>query len=136
MYTGTFRCCGYPDFAAARNRFYTASLTTCEDFGFSAARSWRQPELDRAKTGGSKIILIEESPTEMFQPFDSDQDNYTQNSAPNGEGRHSGFAITFADGHGSKAQKYDYSQVTYYTDRMSGWLGSGWTNDTNNVVTE
>ena len=69
-------------------------------------------------------------------PEDSDQDNYTQDTAPRDDGRHNGYAICFSDGHGGQTKKYNYAEVTYYTDRMSGWLGDSWTADTNNVVME
>jgi len=101
-------------------------------------RTWHQSQIVRAKAGTSRMILIEESPFNMFSNGDCDQDNYTQNTSPdNGdlnEKRHSGYCITFADGHAAKVKKYDFDTMTYYTDRMSGWLGSSWTDSAANVV--
>ena len=125
-----FRC------SMEQKRDFSYSFTSHEPYargGFAGFRTWKQQEMDRARTGGSKIILIEESANDMFEVEDSDQDNYTQDTAPRDDGRHNGYAICFADGHGGQTKKYDYNEVTYYTDRMSGWLGSTWTADSSNV---
>ncbi len=86
--------------------------------------SWNQLWLDRTTTGASSIILIEESDTSMFEVTDSDQDNYTQNTEPTDPDRHNGFAVTFGDGHAEKLKKYDFSNISYYSDRFSKWLES------------
>ncbi len=132
----------------AEKAIFRCSVETRRDFSYSfnshepwmrhkkagaGSYVWRQGDFERAKTGASSIILVEESRTDMFEVTDSDQDNYTQNAAPNDKDRHGGFAVTFADCHAAKIKKYDFDQVTYYTDRLSGWLGSGWTTDKNNV---
>lgn len=86
--------------------------------------SWNQLWLDRTATGASSIILIEESDTGMFTATDSDQDNYTQDTEPKDPDRHNGFAVTFGDGHAEKLKKYDFSTISYYSDRFSSWLES------------
>ncbi len=96
--------------------------------------SWHQNHFGRARISTGSIVLVEESDTEEFNEYDSDQDNYTQNSTPRDEGRHGGFAVTFVDGHAEKLKNYDFNKVTYYTDRYSGWLGSSWSADPNNTV--
>ena len=124
-----FRC------SMEQQREFSYSFNSHEPFarsGFTHHRSWKQQEFDRSRIGGSKIILIEESATDMFTPEDSDQDNYTQDSMPKDE-RHGGFAVAFADGHVEKLKEYDFDKVTYYTDRYSAWLGDGWSSDPANT---
>lgn len=117
-------------------REFSYSLNVHEPYrrSGSAFNTWRQSELDRSKSGTSRIILVEESNTELFIAGDCDHDNYTQNAAPTDAGRHHGFAVAFADGHGERVKEYDFDEVTYYTDRRSGWLGGTWTADPGNVV--
>ncbi len=86
--------------------------------------SWNQLWFDRTSTGSSSIILIEESDTEMFTVTDSDQDNYTQDTEPKDPDRHNGFAVTFGDGHAEKLKQYDFSAISYYSDRFSKWMDS------------
>lgn len=120
-----FRC------STETRREFSYSLNTNEPWQKYKANMlpqyvWRQTYFDRAKTGPSRIIMVEESATEIFAVTDSDQDNYTNNAIPRDKDpRHGGYAICFADGHGDKIKKYDFDQVTYYTDRFSGWLGGG-----------
>ncbi|MBQ9336931.1 MAG: type II secretion system protein [Lentisphaeria bacterium] len=97
-------------------------------------RSWRTNEFARSRVSPSKIILVEESKTAMFTKIDSDHDNYTQKTTPINDKVHRGFAVTFIDGHAEKIKRYDFRFVSYYTDRFSGWLGSGWTNNPNQTV--
>lgn len=99
--------------------------------------SWTMSQLAQAKTGTSCIILVEESPFELFTNGDCDQDNYTQNSSPDVAGadeRHSGFTLSFADGHCAKVKHYDFDKITYYSDRFSGWLGATWSRDASVTV--
>ncbi len=96
--------------------------------------SWRTNELARCRISTARIILVEETKTEMFIPVDSDHDNYTQRTTPVEDKRHRGFAVTFIDGHAEKLKRYDFRLVTYYTDRMSGWLGSNWTSNPGQVI--
>ena len=84
--------------------------------------SWNRVQLDRTVTGASNIILVEESDTEMFEPWDCDQDNYTQNSEPDDPERHNGYAVLFGDCHAERMKEYDFTSVTYYSDRFSHWL--------------
>lgn len=110
-------------------REFSYSLNTNEPWkkykaGYVGNYYWRQQYFDRAKTGASKLILVEESALDTFQPDDSDQDNYTQNAMPkDAQVRHGGYAVCFTDGHSEKLKKYNFDEVTYYTDRFSGWLG-------------
>lgn len=127
---------------ADAERDFSYSMNVHEPFArYQAAGSgtgdwtWRQVQFDRAKVGASSIILAEESRSDFFTKTDSDQDNYTQNAAPYGKDpRHGAFAFCMADGHAEKFKEYDYNRITYYTDRMSGWLGNSWSNDPNNTV--
>ena len=91
--------------------------------------SWHSTHFSKAKVSASKIILVEESKTDMFYPQDSDHDNYTQNTTPISEVLHRGFAVTFADGHAEMLKRYNFRTVTYYTDRFSSWLGDAWTDN-------
>jgi len=94
--------------------------------------SWTMARLAQSKSGPASMILVEESPFDLFTDGDCDQDNYTQNSSPDVAGapeRHSGFTLSFADGHCAKVKHYDFEAITYYTDRFSGWLGATWTPD-------
>lgn len=86
--------------------------------------SWNQLWLDRTTTGASSLILIEESDTSLFEVTDSDHDNYTQDTEPKDPERHNGFGVTFGDGHAERLKKYDFTRVSYYTDRFSKWLES------------
>ena len=95
--------------------------------------SWHGSQLSRSRTGAAKIILVEESVSDLFSETDSDQDNYTQCSTPLDD-RHNGFAVAFADGHAVKMKRYNFDEVTYYTDRMSGYLGTSWTANRLQVV--
>ena len=96
--------------------------------------SWRNIEFARSRISTSRVILVEESKTEMFTKADSDHDNYTQRTTPVEDKRHRGFAVTFIDGHAEKLKRYDFRTVSYYTDRMSGWLGGSWTSDPAQIV--
>lgn len=78
---------------------------------------------------------VEESRSDFFTKTDSDQDNYTQNAAPyKQDPRHGGFTFCMADGHAEKFKEYDFDRVTYYTDRLSGWLGTSWSASESNTV--
>lgn len=118
-----FRC------PSEQKRDFSYSINTHEPYRIKGGldwATWHQSNFSKARTGSSKLILVEESPYNMFLNGDSDQDNYTQNTCPEVEekaARHGGYAIIFADGHAGKFKKYDFNAVTYYTDRMSGWLG-------------
>ena len=122
-----FRC------PAEKKRDFSYSLNTHEPYmRVLRWNSWTMSQLAQAKTGTSHIILVEESPFDLFNDGDCDQDNYTQNTSPDVAGepeRHTGFTLSFADGHCAKVQHYDFDRITYYTDRFSGWLGSTWTSD-------
>ena len=123
----SFRC------PAEQKRDFSYSLNTHEPYRrVMHWNSWTMSQLAQAKTGTSNIILVEESPFELFTDGDCDQDNYTQNSSPDVEGaeeRHSGYTLSFADGHCAKVKHYDFNAITYYTDRFSGWLGATWSPD-------
>lgn len=84
--------------------------------------SWNRVWLDRTSVGASQIILVEESDTEMFETTDCDQDNYTQNSEARDADRHNGFAVLFGDCHAEKMKQYDFTAISYYSDRFSRWL--------------
>ncbi|MDD3886873.1 MAG: prepilin-type N-terminal cleavage/methylation domain-containing protein [Victivallaceae bacterium] len=119
-------------------RQFSYSMNTHEpsaraDFGRG---TWTQSSMSRGTTGPSALILLEESDDTMFTDDDSDQDNYTFSSTPAGSGRHDGFGVGFADGHSERVKKYDFNRVSYYTDRLSGWLGSSWSADSNTTVKE
>lgn len=119
-----------------QEREFSYSFNAHEPFaraGFQRA-SWRTNEFARCRVSPSRIILVEESKTAMFSKIDSDHDNYTQNTTPIDDKIHRGFAVTFIDGHAEKLKRYDFRMVTYYTDRMSGWIGSSWTNNPGQVV--
>jgi|GEM_PF-2053811 prepilin-type N-terminal cleavage/methylation domain-containing protein len=85
--------------------------------------SWRQTVLDRAKTGASSMILIEETGRDnnVFDPTDSDHDNYTQDCEPSDFDRHGGVAVLFMDLHAEKLLKYDFNQLTYFTTVFKNW---------------
>ncbi|MDD3154860.1 MAG: type II secretion system protein [Victivallaceae bacterium] len=87
--------------------------------------SWRQTDFSRGIVSPSKLILIEESRTDMFTVTDSDQDNYTQNSQASDFDRHDSFALAFADGHVNKESKYDFGMISYYTNTFSDWVNPG-----------
>jgi len=123
----SFRC------PVEQKRDFSYSLNVHEPYKRAGHRnSWIQSQLSLAKVGAGKIILVEESPFGQFADGDCDQDNYVQNTSadlPGAPERHSGFAIAFADGHCGKEKHYDFNRITYYTDRLSGWLGSTWSSD-------
>ncbi len=128
-----FRCPTEP------KRSFSYSLNSHEPYKRAGRHnSWTLAQLAAARTGASKIILVEESPYAMFQDGDCDQDNYSQNTCPDlgkpGETRHSGFTIAFADSHAEKVRLYDFNRITYYSDRFSGWLGDTWSADPSVVV--
>ena len=120
-----FRC---PD---ELKRDFSYSLNTHEPYmRVLHWNSWTMSQLSQSQTGPGSIIMVEESPFDLFTNGDCDQDNYTQNTSPDvagAEERHSGFTLSFADGHCAKVKHYDFSAITYYTDRLSGWLGATWT---------
>ena len=90
--------------------------------------SWYDREFSKARIAASRIILFEEAPTEMFTVEDCDLDNYTQDTEMDKFDRHTGFRVSFVDGHAEKLKRYDFTKVTYYTDKMSRWInpdGSG-----------
>ncbi len=92
--------------------------------------AWHQTLIDRAKTGASSMILIEETGRDnvVFSKEDSDHDNYTQDCEPSNDfDRHGGVAVLFMDMHAEKLQKYDFDKVTYYTTVFKNW------NDITNV---
>ena len=114
-----------------QEREFSYSFNAHEPFaraGFQRA-SWRTNEFARCRISPSRIILVEESKTAMFSKTDSDHDNYTQKTTSINDKIHRGFAVTYIDGHAEKIKRYDFRLVTYYTDRMSGWLGNSWTNN-------
>lgn len=123
----SFRCPAEP------KRDFSYSLNVHEPYSrVMRWNSWTMSRLAQAKTGTSNIILVEESPFDLFSDGDCDQDNYSQNTSPDVDGaeeRHTGFTLSFADGHCAKVKHYDFDMITYYTDRFSGWLGSTWTAD-------
>ena len=90
--------------------------------------SWYDREFSKARIAASRIILFEEAPTEMFTVEDCDLDNYTQDTEMDKFDRHTWFGVSFVDGHAEKLKRYDFTKVTYYTDKMSRWInpdGSG-----------
>ena len=123
----SFRC------PAERKRDFSYSLNAHEPY--ARVRRWNsftQSQLAQARTGAGRIILVEESPFSLFDNGDCDQDHYTQTTSPDAPGaveRHTGFTLSFADGHCAKLRHYDFNMITYYTDRLSGWLGNTWTPD-------
>ena len=123
----SFRC------PSEKKRDFSYSLNTHEPYRRVLRwNSWTMSQLAQAHTGTSNIILVEESPFDLFTNGDCDQDNYTQNSSPDiagAEERHSGFTLGFADGHCAKVKHYDFNRITYYSDRFSGWLGDTWSPD-------
>ncbi len=84
--------------------------------------SWHETEFAKARMAVSKIILFEEAPTHMFTVEDCDLDNYTQDTQMDQFDRHTGFGVSFVDGHAEKLKKYDFTKVTYYTGKMSEWI--------------
>ena len=99
--------------------------------------TWNYSTLSSSKST-SNLIMFEESPFSLFADGDCDQDNYTQNTCPevdNYEERHSGYTLIFADGHAAKHKRYNVSEMTYYSDRNSLYLGESWSANTN-VVTD
>ena len=128
----SFRC------PSEKKRDFSYSLNTHEPYmRVQRWNSWTSSQLAQASTGSSNIILVEESPFDLFNNGDCDQDNYTQNTSPDvagAEERHSGFTLGFADGHCAKVKHYDFNRITYYSDRFSGWLGTRWTTDTSVTV--
>ncbi|MBE6370215.1 MAG: prepilin-type N-terminal cleavage/methylation domain-containing protein [Lentisphaerae bacterium] len=107
-------------------REFSYSINYREPFQRSGERfaSWNRVYLDRTRAGASNIILLEESDTNMFESWDCDQDNYTQNSEPKDPNRHNGFAVLFGDCHAERMKKYDFNEITYYSDRFSQWLSA------------
>ena len=128
----SFRC------PVEEKRDFSYSLNTHEPYmRVQRWNSWTMSQLAQVRTGTSSVILVEESPFDLFTDGDCDQDNYTQNSSPDFTGapeRHSGFTLGFADGHCAKVKHYDFNAITYYSDRFSGWLGSHWSPDTSVTV--
>ena len=120
----SFRCPDEP------KRDFSYSLNTHEPYiRVGSWNGWTMSRLAQARTGTSRIILVEESPFDLFVDGDCDQDNYTQNTSPDVVGvpeRHTGYTLSFADGHCAKVKHYDFDTVTYYSDRFSGWLGATW----------
>ena len=119
-------------------RDFSYSINTHEPFMRKGAfATWSAAQIGNAKTGAGKIILLEESPFNLFTNGDCDQDNYTQNTCPeadNSQNRHAGIILMFADCHASKHKSYNMNDMTYYTDRNSLYLGTIWTADTANVT--
>ena len=124
----SFRC------PVEEKRDFSYSLNTHEPYmRVLRWNGWTTGQLAQAQSGPSRIILVEESPFDLFTNGDCDQDNYTQNTSPDVEGaeeRHTGFTLGFADGHCAKVKHYDFESITYYSDRLSGWLGSTWSPNT------
>ncbi len=125
-----FRC------AVDTEREFSYSINVHEPYRQKMSfAGWHQTRIDRARVGSANLILVEESRTDFFTEEDSDQDNYTQNAAPkDGERRHGAFTFAMADGHAEHFKEYDFDRVTYYSDRLSAWLGDSWTADPNNVT--
>ncbi len=123
----SFRC------PVEQKREFSYSLNAHEPYArVKRWNSFTQSQLSQSRVGTSRIILVEESPFSLFADGDCDQDNYTQNSSPDTAGapeRHTGYTLSFADGHCAKVKHYDFNMITYYTDRLSGWLGNTWTAD-------
>lgn len=86
--------------------------------------SWHESQLSRAKFGSSNLVLLEETDTDIFSITDSDQDNYSQETTPT-QPRHGTSAFLFVDGHAESARFFDATKMTYYTDKMSGWVAAG-----------
>ncbi|MGE4564626.1 MAG: type II secretion system protein [Victivallaceae bacterium] len=107
-------------------REFSYSLNCSEIFlRYRTFGSWHQSQIDRAKVGPSKLVMLEESNTTLFDVADSDHDNYTQNTKPTDFDRHGSMAAAFADGHGEQLTAYDFEKVTYYTGKFSDWLPPG-----------
>jgi len=122
---------------ADADRRFSYSFNVAEPYQTAnrSSNTWKQPQFSRATVSLSGLILVEESRSDFFSDQDSDQDNFTQNAAPyKVDPRHGGFTFCMADGHGEKFKAYDFDRVTYYTDRLSGWLGNAWTAENTNVV--
>ncbi len=119
----------------AQKKIFHCTKDTERDFSYSlncnevflrvgGFGSWHQTLIDRAKTGASSMILVEETGRDnvVFSKEDSDHDNYTQDCEPSNDfDRHGGVAVLFMDMHAEKLQKYDFTRVTYYTTVFKSW---------------
>ncbi|MEI8078821.1 MAG: type II secretion system protein [bacterium] len=90
--------------------------------GFSGYSAWRSSQLDTTARP-SVFILVEESPSGLFDRTDSDQDNYTQNTNAFSVGsRHRGGTnLVFLDGHAITASQWEPALMTYSTREMADW---------------
>ncbi|MDD5697407.1 MAG: type II secretion system protein [Victivallaceae bacterium] len=102
-------------------REFSYSLNCNEIIATTGDRgSWHESQFSKASVGLSTLVLVEETDTEMFNVTDSDQDNYSQDTAST-QPRHGNSVVLFVDGHGGGVRFFDASKMTYYTDRMAAW---------------
>lgn len=83
--------------------------------------SWHSNDFSKAKMSPSNIIIVEESDKIQFTKNDCDQDNYTQTTTSSDIQLHGNISLLFVDGHAGHMRFFDDSQMTYYTNIMSGW---------------
>ena len=86
--------------------------------------SWQEQELDNMKVAPSAFILVEESPSNMFQSDDCDQDNYTQNcnTFMDLKPKHiGGVPMLFFDGHVKLKNGFYVENMTYFSNKMASW---------------
>ena len=115
----TFKC---PN---EKRRAFSYSLNCREMFlKLGAFGSWTQGEFDTMRVDTSTFIILEESPSNMFNPNDCDQDNYTQNCNrfidPNPKHK-GGVPMLFIDGHVKQKNAFYVEEMTYFTFQMGSW---------------
>jgi prepilin-type N-terminal cleavage/methylation domain-containing protein/prepilin-type processing-associated H-X9-DG protein len=85
--------------------------------------AWHESDFDKSKTSLSQVAIIEETASNApFAKTDSDQDNYTQSTTSSDRERHNSSSILFVDGHAESVLFFDDSRMSYFTNKMSGWL--------------
>jgi hypothetical protein len=88
------------------------------DFG-----SWRTTIFSRSMTPLSRLVLLEESNDNTFLDGNCDQNNYFKSTTPkDAYRRHGHFVFLFVDGHAESQKNFDEGVMSYFTDKMSGWL--------------
>jgi prepilin-type N-terminal cleavage/methylation domain-containing protein/prepilin-type processing-associated H-X9-DG protein len=108
-----------------QRREFSYSLNCREPYLVSGTfASWTSVQLSRAYVSTSALVLVEESDSSMFNPTDSDQDNYTQNvnTFTKSDPKHKGkMPMLFLDGHVDSFRFFDLAKMTYFTDSMKSW---------------
>ena len=113
-------------------REYSYSLNCVEIFIRRGYDSWHATEFSKSKVSPSRLVLVEETatfdPTDPTKTFflstDCDQDNYTQSTTCTNQSRHGASAVLFVDGHVSTIKYFDATEMSYFTNTMSGWSSS------------